>query len=719
NLLASNGWRYSAPVLTYDTYQVEPDDLTICDVTGDYIFSDPGGGRHQAQITITGWAQRPVDLNDYCDTGDGGRGPISQVTSDAEPDGWQATTAAIQDKPGYGMYQAQSVVMTSPDGTAYSFVNSNSASLGEMAATVTDRNGNRITYQPQGDWNGFTISDTLGRVALSVSSFDHGTDTISVSGMTSSYSALWGASVQGSALTLTGAGTTPCTNTTASPIAPGNVITSLQTPEGTYTFSYDSNSGLLNKIQYPNGGYVQYAWALTSGPWEGGDFEQPGNPPGTPDECTAVYNQPVITDRYVSSDGVNTAEHQHFDYSVTWDSGASGYLWLTKQTTVTSTDAVTGSTFTTIYKYLPKYSPTDRHRPLELASQIPVESEVTTEDSAGHPLQDVTETWQDGYPYLVTDRQTSRNSIAVGEQTFTYASGQLTREQQFDGFVSAGAPILRETDISYASFPGENIVDRPATIQFKHGPGILDAVTDNSYDSATPQPTGITVGRDPNYFPNAPHGNLTESLRWLDNGDRVIGPGDTWSETTFDFDDTGQIVSLTDPRSNVTAFSYADNFADGGAPGATNAYLTQITPPDTPGCPQGVHCHVQTFSYFYQSGSMAGATDANGNRTAFQFNDLGGWGRLSAVLYPDGGETDYNYTTATLETIKRITSGRSVRELDSFDGLGRVNLVSRDNAAGSHDRVETCFDGIGNVRYTTYAFASASEDEPAPCSQPR
>jgi len=54
---------------------------------------------------------------------------------------------------------------------------------------------------------------------------------------------------------------------------------------------------------------------------------------------------------------------------------------------------------------------------------------------------------------------------------------------------------------------------------------------------------------------------------------------------------------MTDPNGNQTQYSYTDNYSNGTPPGPTNAYLTQITYPNT-----GI-AHIEKFAYAYASGT--------------------------------------------------------------------------------------------------------------------
>src|SRR5439155_15855614 len=75
---------------------------------------------------------------------------------------------------------------------------------------------------------------------------------------------------------------------------------------------------------------------------------------GNQQNCYYTFDTLAITDRYVSFDGSTEPLHQQFTYQpVSWlSNGASGVpYWNTKQTTVKTTDQLTGQITYTNYLY--------------------------------------------------------------------------------------------------------------------------------------------------------------------------------------------------------------------------------------------------------------------------------------------------------------------------------------------------------------------------------
>ncbi|TAN24194.1 MAG: hypothetical protein EPN33_00010 [Acidobacteria bacterium] len=660
--LASQGWNYTAPVLTFNEIQTSPNGSSDCELSTDYVLERTDGQRDSFHLSDVG----DNTLNDPQD------GCPQQYLSDTEADGWAATTPGVTQP---GPYSTKVPTVQGPDGQKLTFAGGGEGpEFGWVPDYFYDRNGDWLHYTLNAaSNNALTITDSVGRTVLTTTGFQPSTtyssltDTVTAAGAT--YTADWATGPSAAAVSITGAGSGACPAEATGIGGNSPVITSLTTPEGTYTFSYDSTYGLLKRITYPNGGYVRYVWGTTSSPSEAGVFFTPSGS-GTPLPCTGVYDGVVVTDRYVSPDGTNETEHQHFAYTTTWNPSATD-VWTQKTTTVTTTDTVAGTSWTKTYTYTAKGASSPANSPAwENIARIPVESDVQTVQG-GNTLQDVVESWTNGFPYQLADRQVSRNNDAIGEQSFGYnASGQITDKKEYDGFVINSAPLERETTVSYASL-ANNILDRPSLITV-YGPGSAEAAQANLAYNA--------------------NGDLTSAARW------VAGSSDL--TTTYTNDSYGNRLTATDAGSHTTTYAYNGSTGD-------NAYITSIT--DALG-------HTRSYTWNDSSGTMASSTDENGNTTSYGYDS---WNRLTSVTDPASlGETTFAYTPSTLETEREQSSGVWEETLDSFDGLGRVAVAATETASGAWSRTDTCYNGAGEKSFVTYAYSSSSANGPANCGEP-
>src|SRR5262249_16380019 len=155
----------------------------------------------------------------------------------------------------------------------------------------------------------------------------------------------------------------------------------------------------------------------------------------------------------------------------------------------------------------------------------------------------------------------------------------------------SGTPgsLQRKTITTYASFPnGSGILDRPASVTVYDGGGHPVSAVVNCYDQSAPM---VTIGVV--HHESGALGTLTPPLHWLNppGGTNALptcqtGASASALSTTYSYDDTGQVLSVTDPNGHKTEYSYVDCFTvdchtEGTGPGQTNAFVTKITHPKT------------------------------------------------------------------------------------------------------------------------------------------
>ena len=163
--------------------------------------------------------------------------------------------------------------------------------------------------------------------------------------------------------------------------------------------------------------------------------------------------------------------------------------------------------------------------------------------------------------------------------------------------------------------------------------------------------------------------------------------------TTYTYDETGQLVSMTDPcgnstcsdissTSHTTTYSYADSFTilSGSSniaytPGGnTNSYLTKLT---------NALGQNKAFTYDFNNGQLTASQDQNDINagragTTYIYDDL--LARPTQVTYADGGQTEYVYSD-----VPSSPSATTCQNISAYPGSINiwVNGVKWDQAA--HD----------------------------------
>jgi RHS repeat-associated protein len=556
---------------------------------------------------------------------------------------------------------------------------------------------------------------------------------------------------------------------TASDLPPNSstitVISSISVPSTngntlTYTFHYDPTYGTIDEIDYPDGGKVTYTWGLP------GSFSQSSSFTGLtlakaqiPNGCYYVYETPVVLERKVYYDGSTLAQDQTFSYTTTWsDPGQPLTTWATKSTTVSTDDDVLGLTASVVYNYVPVGQLTPAFsNGCGGSCNSPVEESVQTFDwgvsPGGTPLETVYKAWGNQFQLACEVHVPNGNANLAYGHFYQYEYGLQTDDKGYDvgqlgsspqtacSPSSMGAPSttpLRETKTTalqqFVSPVNGLSFYKPTTVQVLSN-GTMIAETLYSYDGAgsiAPLNLSSLTNHDETNFPQtvtANRGNLTSVTKVC----LVPGTGCTGnSVTTYVYDETGQLYSMTEPCSNgscgdvlsgstfTTTFSHLDSYSSGGPPSGeqSDTYLTKITYPLTK------TNHVESFKYNWQFGDLTSATDENNNTTTYSYNIQGpGCGtqdkldRLDEIQYPDGGITSHCYNDGTYSAsnnIPNITTNELLTStykttVSAMDGMGRVvhtNLTSDPYGA---DYVDTAYDGESRVHTKSNPYRSVSD----------
>ncbi len=712
-----DGWNYQLPVYTAVVYKapygMNPQRQEVyCDYTKNYVFRGFDG----VQRNLAGGAQWPDDGTHAgweCPAQGVSGASYDFLASSGIPTGYLHPPLTVVDPSGttYVFPQYQLIVTSAP------------IPWGLMAQTITDRNGNQITFTGvSNSGTSGSYKDTLGQTVVSWSGIGSSSgDQLSVTGISTNIVVHWthiseAFPESGHAVSYN---PSPCTmkayQTPAQTVSAVSEIDIPGNPAQKYQFLYDATYARPNKIIFPGGGYVRYVWGLN--PSSASSHEAWPVSGSATAVCDLVYDTAAITDRYVSYDGATEVLHQHFAYDpTTWGTGVTAAIWSQKSTTVTNTDLVSGQVTITKYIYT---SASDFG-----VAQVPVEQQILYQDAANHTVKTVNKTWLT--PTRMIGEQTILDNGQGSAILRCYGDGfwQVSDIYEY-GFQSEGAktadppcpqngtalsaglntsamgPLKRHTHTAYHDFfsTGTWIVNKPDSITVTDSSNNTVQQTSFTYDLSAVVSSGAI-----SLVPVATsRGNITSITRWLNTGG--VSP-----TTTYTYYDTGQVASSTDAcgnapcpdmagSSHTTTYSYADNSSScgGAAPasGSTNAYLTKIKDPLG---------HVRAYCYGYDDGQLRGSTDENSQTTLYKYNDP--LRRLTETDYPDGGQTTVSYSDAppspSVTTSRKInTAGQYLTSTSIMDGLGRTTQTALTTDPDGATYTPTVYDALGR-RYKVY-----------------
>lgn len=722
------GWGYGLPLLTLsdfilpcegNTGQSEQD-------TSSYVFQAPDGSRHSFRLASS---------NGVCSDPTYGESGDSRYTAELVGIG-QCFNCYTYNPP---------VIVSDADGTVYHFPGpmmllspQNNNAAGSIPDYIEDRNGNRIVTSESS--NSFTVADTAGRPILTLPFIEDNTTTVITSGG-QSYTVTWEAITTESTTIQTqqvfSESGVSCSAIPQIPASSMWVVKSIKLPDGTYYSFYYNAQGLLDEIDYPRGGWVKYAWKMSDQLADWIQYDGSSYTPQTNitryyiNACQFRYSVPVIGTRTVGENGSSAPlQTQTFTYSTQWDPNTVG--WLSKQTTVETTDNVAGKSFEAIYTYSPigvPRMPSPYGSEWSKSSQLPVESEVQYYNwgSNSSPLRTVTKTWNNQFD--LTDQEVTLNGVLSSNTTYTYDYpdyiSQIAEVDRYD--YGQSTPTLR-TVTSYQSFSGTlgTIEDKACkTISYDSSNNRI-AEADFYYDGQTSPcgapsvPSVSSVGDLPpgthdesSFSANSttPRANLTKAVHWSNSGASPI--------ITFSYDETGQVVSTTSPcgndsctdvsgNSQITKYSYSDAYSVGSPTGNTNAYLTQVIFPAANNV-----SHIESYTYNYNNGMLTGATDENQRSTTYAYNDsldrlTDIWGPASPQNGNTRPHTQFVYTDGPGSTVTETgPAGLVVESLE--DGFGRVIRKETTSDSGGTDIVDTTYDGMGNISSISNPYRTAGD----------
>jgi RHS repeat-associated protein len=588
------------------------------------------------------------------------------------------------DSSGYHMFVTNYTTATvfAPDGT-------------QVYPSVKDTNGNFFSSDANGN-----VIDTLGRKPVVTTTNCNGNshqicyDILNSQGTTSR-------------TTVTTASISVHTNFGQSGVTEYSgsitVVQSVQLPDGTsYQFGYDSGTsaghfGQLISITLPTTGQITYGYTTfqdafgNKGSWVSSRTSGGGNWAYTPSVMTTCPPGVVGCLQKVT---VTKPSTDTTVYTFTLNNGA----WKSTVSSFTGSSTLLSSVSNT-WDFSQPCSPT----PCSGASKIRILTTATTLPTPGGNS-------------ITSQTKTTYNDV------FTMNVASIKAWKFYAG-TSPTFPTTpdRETDITYHATFGNNITNRVSQTTVKDSGGNVVAQTNSTYDdsgtlfNSTPA-TGIFQHDDANYgLSNTIRGNLTTVKRCT----VFTACSSNSVQTSMTYDTTGHVLSVKDPNTNITTFSYTDSFfkdvGDGpsnppqpfSAPAPTSAFLTAVTPPMIP---------ASTLGYYYHTGQPASSKDANGNTSYSHFFDSY-FSRPTSTVLPNGG---WSYSTyAASETLAdsyigitaafSTSAGAGIRQDEAaLDNLGRPITKKLISDPEGITTVTTNYDTTGRVLNVSHPARSTS-----------
>lgn len=635
------------------------------------------------------------------------QGVYNNTIWDSDGGGHQATP----------IYDATGPIYRSIDATGYWF------NQGSSNTVIMDANGIQYTYPASGpviaeDPNGnemtigTSVVDTLGRTIpypLS-SSNPTTTDYTGCTGPLPTQSAsLWTIPDQtGGTVTFKFCYAsvhvqinffpTNCSTATLQCDEPDGNFTELQSivlPNGTaWEFEYNGgtnpsdstvNAGLLSKITLPTGGTISYTWTtppeyvntgtssqtyslgITSRTADAQDGTGPKtwtyapscNAPGCPSSFTHSITDPLGNNEvHTMTVPCSGGTSGWYDTQVQYYQGAVSPANLLK--TVSTTYSGT----------LNPYAPPPP-QPASCVNVVPLST---------------TTTWPNGR--VSQETKTYDSGFSVGSTSYYY--GKVVSDAFDDYGTNAPGAVLKQVNntwlaLTNGNYLTGNLLNLLSSQQIVNASGVQQSYTSNTYDGQSLLSSGVTT-----QFTTAPNGtyrgNLTGVSHWLNTTNSNL-------TTTNTYYDAGMLGKTQDPLGNVTQYFYSTTYAGG--------YLTSL---------QDALNHTTTFTYDYNTGEMLTKVDANKQTTSYSYDDMR---RVVQVKYPDGGQTNYQYTETavpfTVTTTDAITSSLNKTTVESVDGFGRETESQLTSDPQGTVYVYTAYDGDGREYTVTNPYRTSSD----------
>jgi RHS repeat-associated protein len=524
---------------------------------------------------------------------------------------------------------------------------------------------------------------------------------------------------------------------------PYSMPTAIILPNGlNYTFQYD-NCGMIRKVTYPSGGYTRYDYSAQRRVYI--------NCNGTGNACGSQYYVNEISAKHVCSaaSGSLTAALGESGFADTCS--ASEETTLYSPTVPYGVPAGGANSQMTVTDPVGNYVVYQFSSPNDTVTGIPaLETSRAYYNASGALLKTVTTQYStttspgstfettggavppgdvDSIPALPTIQTTTLDNGQVSQIQWSYnfynstdSDSVLTEERVYDYAQGAPGGLLKKTDYTWLHRDNPtaygwgttngwavtaHICDRKTSETVYDGGGKLLAQTKYVYDGGNPSANGA-------------YGLLTSVSKWRSSDG-------SWLTTNYQYGAYGNVTQATDPNSNVTQYSYTDNYADGINRNSL-AFLTKTTDPlgyktysqyywgsglvaascgenFTSSCVTGLSTGADYASYTYDIlGRKTSTTTGDGGQTTTCFSELGGSGCSASGSYP--------LQVTSTEVIASGVNKVSEVTLDGEARNVRSQLNSDPGCSGGTVNVDTTYDADERKSTVTNPYCSTNSGAP-------
>jgi RHS repeat-associated protein len=487
---------------------------------------------------------------------------------------------------------------------------------------------------------------------------------------------------------------------------------SLTIPDGAggliYQFSYD-DYGRLTKIVYPSGGYTRYSFSYfapvdynfgagacssASISYVSSRFQCRNSSGSCGSEDVTTYTQNVLT---VGSSGSQTSGSSSLDV-------------------IDASPAHNKTNYLFSYATFPGFSDHETQRQYFAGSSTLLKTVATTYGFCAMPdcqlPATITTTLNDISPNLQSAVSYTYQTIATPQTVDGTRDGPLpidiplnVSEMGFDGTVIRTTTNTLLSGSSYAENQlhilnriSSTVVTDPSTSNFSKTVYEYDNYTQGLSPSAAIQHVAVTNSR----------GNVTAVTR-------NISQTTALPSTRFQYDDAGNVISMTDPMSHTTSYSYADvwgNSACAPPTGQTATYITTLTNPLN---------QMSESAFNSCTGTLASAKDQNDLNagrlgTVYTYDSLT---RKIAMSFPDTGQISFTYSDVapfTITSTKTISANplTTYRTATIYDGFNRVVQSQVTSDPQGTVFTDTTYDEVGQTHSVSNPYRSGSDPTSSP-----